>query len=48
MASGVVRLSVFLPVAFIPQTLNRKKSPLVAERRLQAAPQSLQWQILRP
>lgn len=39
---------VCLPVAFIPQTLNRNKSPLVAEQHLQAAPQSVQRQILRP
>lgn len=38
---------VCLPVAFIPQTLNRNKSPLVAERRLEASPQSVQQQILR-
>lgn len=42
------RAPVCLPVAFIPQTLNRNKSPLVTGRHLWAAPQSVQQQILRP
>lgn len=42
------RVPVCLPVAFIPQTLNRNKSPLVAERHLQATPPSAERQILRP